>query len=83
MSEVTIMQVERLLYQLPLEEQFTVVERLMQRSRQALSQTIQRKKPQDLYGIWHDRFPADFDLDAALDEIRHEWEHEWGQRTDQ
>jgi hypothetical protein len=83
MSEVTIMQVEQLLYQLPLEEQFTVVERLMQRSRQALSQATQRKKPQDLYGIWRGRFPADFDLDAALDDIRHEWEREWGQRTDQ
>lgn len=30
-----------------------------------------------LWGIWREHFPADFDLDAALDEIRTEWKKEW------
>ena len=29
-----------------------------------------------LRGIWEGRFPEDFDIDAALNEIRHEWEKE-------
>jgi len=29
-----------------------------------------------LRGIWQGKFPEDFDIDAALDEIRHEWEKE-------
>jgi hypothetical protein len=35
------------------------------------------ERPQSLRGIWEDKFPEEFDLDAALDEIRHEWEKEW------
>jgi hypothetical protein len=30
----------------------------------------------DLYGIWKDGFPKDFDLDSALREIRGEWQKE-------
>jgi hypothetical protein len=33
---------------------------------------------QDLYGIWREHVPANFDVDAALKEIRREWEKEWG-----
>ncbi len=28
------------------------------------------RQPRDLYGIWKDGFPKDFDVDAALREIR-------------
>jgi hypothetical protein len=34
------------------------------------------RKPRDLYGIWKDGFPKDFDVDVALREIRGEWEKE-------
>jgi hypothetical protein len=27
-----------------------------------------------LYGLWRDRFPPDFDIDAALEDIRHDWD---------
>ncbi len=78
MSEIPVMQqVEQLLYQLTLEEQFTIVERLVQRFRRTVYQSMPRRQPQDLYGIWRDCFPVDFDLDTALGEIRHEWEQEW------
>ena len=31
----------------------------------------------NLAGRWQTYFPADFDIDSALQEIRHEWEKEW------
>lgn len=34
------------------------------------------RQPRDLYGIWKDDFPKDFDLDSALREIRGEWQKE-------
>ena len=34
------------------------------------------RRPRDLYGIWRDGFPKDFDIDAALREIRGEWQKE-------
>ncbi|HZO88652.1 MAG TPA: hypothetical protein VFB38_09970 [Chthonomonadaceae bacterium] len=34
------------------------------------------KSYQELYGVWRDKFPPDFDLDAALKEIRSEWKEE-------
>lgn len=78
MSETPVMQqVERLLYQLTLEEQFTIVERLVQRFHRTAYQTAPRRQPQDLYGIWRGHFPVDFDLDTVLGEMRHEWEQEW------
>jgi hypothetical protein len=78
MSETTLMRIERLLDQLTFEEQITVVEHLARRLRQAVQK---QKQPQDLYGIWRDLFPDDFDLDAALSDIRREWEREWLQET--
>jgi hypothetical protein len=80
MSETTLMRVERLLDQLTIEEQITVVGHLARRLRQAVQK---QKQPQDLYGVWRDRFPAEFDLDAALSDIRREWEREWPQGTGQ
>ena len=75
MAAKTLVQVEELLDQLTVEEPISLVEHLARRLRQA----VQRRPPQDLYGIWRDRFPADFDLDTALDDIRHEWKREWPQ----
>jgi hypothetical protein len=34
------------------------------------------RRPRDLYGIWKNGFPGDFDIDAALREIRGEWQKE-------
>jgi hypothetical protein len=34
------------------------------------------RQPRNLYGIWKGAFPADFDVDAELDEIRAEWQKE-------
>ena len=34
------------------------------------------RRPRDLYGIWKDGFPQDFDIDASLREIRGEWQRE-------
>ena len=34
------------------------------------------RQPRDLYGIWKEGFPPDFDLDSALREIRGEWQTE-------
>jgi len=34
------------------------------------------RRPRDLYGIWKDGFPQDFDIDAALREIRGQWQRE-------
>jgi hypothetical protein len=76
MSETTLTHIERLLDQLTFEEQITVVEHLARRLRQAVQK---QKQPQDLYGIWRDCFPTDFDLDTALNDIRREWEREWPQ----
>jgi hypothetical protein len=37
---------------------------------------LPHRKPRDLYGIWKDGFPSDFDVDSALREIRGEWQKE-------
>ena len=34
------------------------------------------RRPRDLYGIWKDSFPQDFDIDSALREIRGQWQRE-------
>ena len=73
MGETTLDDVKRLVAQLTPDEQIALVEYVARHLRQFLPQ----KQPQDLYGVWRDRFPADFDLDAALQEVRHEWEQEW------
>ena len=78
MGETTLTHIEWLLDQLTFEEQIAVVEHLARRLRQAVQK---QKQPQDLYGIWRDLFPADFDLEAGLSDIRREWEREWLQET--
>ncbi len=74
MSREALSQVEKALDQLTPEEQWLVLERLLQRFRPMVRQ---HRKPQDLYGAWRDAFPPDFDLDAELGDIRHSWEEEW------
>ncbi len=78
MSETTLQEVERLLDQMTPEEQIAVVEHLVQRLRMAVLQ----RPPQDLYGIWREHFPPDFDIDAALKEIRQGWTSEWPEGAD-
>ena len=67
----TLAQIDKLLVKLTLEEQLLVFERLAQQLRQTLQA---QKKPQDLYGIWRDRFPADVNIDEVLHDIRRGWQ---------
>ncbi len=74
MSDEILTKVEEALDQLTLDEQWLVLERLLQRFKHT---SQHQKQGQDLYGVWRDIFPPDFDLDAELFEVRHEWEEEW------
>jgi hypothetical protein len=74
MSSSTLDQAERLLDQLTPAEQAILLEKIAHRMRLAVSRPF---PPQDLYGMWKDRFPQNVDLDAALHEIRHAWQSEW------
>jgi hypothetical protein len=71
--ETTLADVERLADQLPVDKQISLLEHVARRVRL----TLPSRPPQDLYGIWRDRIPAGFDVDAALKEIRQAWEKEW------
>lgn len=51
-------------------EQLWLVEHLAKRLR---TQTLEAKKPANLYGSWRGKFPEDMDIDADLREIRGEW----------
>ena len=57
-------------------------EALSEEEKEALAAYLSSRKnsvnrqPRDLYGIWKDGFPKDFDIDAALREIRGEWQKE-------
>ncbi|MSS72025.1 MAG: hypothetical protein EXS64_11110 [Candidatus Latescibacteria bacterium] len=73
MTDTTLTHIEQLVDQLSREEQLRLLEYMAQR----LHLTIQPKQPQNLCGIWRDRFPADFNLDAVLSGIREEWKREW------
>ena len=75
MPTITIHQITLLAEQLSAEEQLQLVERLARSLRQR-SRT--RRTPRDLYGVWRELFPAEFDLDAALREIRSDWQREEG-----
>ena len=74
MSQATITTIEKLIPELSLQEQLLIFERLAQRLRYTMQQPSQ---PQDLYGIWRDFVPEDFDLDMALQDIRQGWQNEW------
>lgn len=71
MSQSQVAQIESLMTNLSLEEQLILFERMARQLRYSIGQA---KTPANLYGIWRDHFPADFDVDAALAEIRHDWE---------
>lgn len=48
--------------------------RLVKRLAQSLENTaLEKKKPQDLHGIWKGKFPDDFDAEKEIREIRDEW----------
>jgi len=64
-------QIEALLEELSREELLTLIERIVQRLRQA-----EKRKPQPLYGIWKGKFPEDANIDEALQEIRNQWQEE-------
>lgn len=73
MNATTFQVVERLLDRLSTEEQISMIEQLARR----LRQTVHPNAPKNLYGIWRNRFPPDFEIDAALNQIRRTWEQEW------
>ncbi|MBP8000107.1 MAG: hypothetical protein KA314_26005 [Chloroflexi bacterium] len=73
-----VKQIIDLIGHLTLEEQFTVFEQLARQLRRDLGD---KKQTSDLYGLWQDRFPTDFDLDSVLDEMRHDWQKEWAELT--
>jgi len=64
-------QIEALLEELSREELLTLIERIVQRLRQA-----EKRKPRPLYGIWKGKFPEDANIDEALQEIRNQWQEE-------
>ena len=74
MSQSAVGQIENLMVELTWEEQLLIFERLAKQLRLTAQQPEKIKRGQDLYGIWRDKFPSDFDIDAVLDEIRHDWE---------
>lgn len=54
-------------------EQLRLVEHLVERVR---TNALQKKKPQNLYGIYKDKFPEDVDIVPLIREIRNEWKEE-------
>ncbi|NKQ36883.1 MAG: hypothetical protein HF973_14890 [Chloroflexi bacterium] len=69
MSQSTVGQIENLMEELTWEEQLLIFERLAKQLRLTAQQPEKIEKGRDLYGIWRDKFPPDFDIDAALSEI--------------
>lgn len=67
MSALRLSEIESLAMQLDPADRRRLLERL--------SQSVQDtpRPPRDLYGAWRGKFPAEFDLDAALQEIRNQW----------
>lgn len=70
MRQESVKRVTELIGHLTLEERFAVFEQLARQLRQALQD---KKQTSDLYGLWRDQFPTDFDLDSALNEMRHDF----------
>ncbi len=72
MEPISLQTVEQLALQLSPDEQLTLVEDVARHLRFA----ARPHSPQDLYGIWRDRFPREFDVDAVLSEVRSAWQRE-------
>ena len=70
MANALLDQAEKLADQLSFEEQLSLLEYLAQQ----LRHRKQQGRPQSLYGIWMNRFPSDFDIDAATKDIRSAWQ---------
>jgi hypothetical protein len=70
MQRASLSEVERLAGELSPQEQLTLLNRLTQRLRRGTTGS----QPRDLYGVWRDKFPEDFDIDGALAEIRSGWQ---------
>ena len=69
MSQTTVTTIEKLIPELSLQEQLLIFERLAQQLRYTMQQVDKAQtggKAQDLYGIWRDLIPEDFDLDQTL-----------------
>ena len=66
-------QIESLIDGLSHDEQLALIEHIARRLRQS-----EERKPQPLYGIWKEKFPADTDIDSALKEIRGERKEDFG-----
>lgn len=69
MGRAMLAAVEQLASQLEPEEQLALLEYVASNLRRGTASP----SPQDLYGVWRGRFPEDFDVDSALQEIRTAW----------
>ena len=70
MQRASLADVEKLAGELSPQEQHTLLEYLTNRLRGVANGS----QPEDLYGVWRGKFPADFDIDGALTEIRSGWQ---------
>lgn len=81
MSQTTVSTIERLIPELTFQEKLRIFERLAQQLRYTMphqtKSTPELSKPQNLYGVWSNRVPDDFDLDSALHDIRQQWQDTW------
>ncbi|MCH8042290.1 MAG: hypothetical protein IID44_01100 [Planctomycetes bacterium] len=68
MENVLLSDIEQLAMQLSSSDQLLLLEHLAQQVHAGSSENGRK----DLAGIWNGRFPADFDVDAALAEVRSE-----------
>jgi hypothetical protein len=77
LKPMSIHEITQAAEQLSTEEQLYIIEHLIRNVRQRTAAT-NGYKPQDIYGIWRDRVPEDFDVESALNSIRNEWLQEPG-----
>lgn len=66
----TLEQVTAIAEKLTPKEKIKLVKYLAQSLENA---SLQKKKPQDLHGIWKGKFPDNFDAEKEIREIRDEW----------
>ena len=72
MNQTVFSQIDDILVPLPPEEQWLVLEYVVQRLRQTIP-PASPKATTNLYGIWRHAIPADVDVEALLTDIRQEW----------
>ena len=71
-------EIEQAALMLPLHERRLLLERL----NRSIKEQQPRAAPQDLYGVWRERFPESFDLDSALHDLRSAWQQDDAARID-